>query len=323
MTLSLLQQTLAPTTRDNYNAAWRRYLIFCREHSLQATPLVENNLMLFATHVSRTSSYNNVKRHLCAIKHFNIALGINNEPPNFPRLYLLTRAIRRTERQKHRRPQRKPITPRELHILRSFLLQSSYGPEDKVMLWAAFLIAFFGFLRASEYVSPTIKQFDQETTLLVTDVLPTKNQIQIRIKASKTDPFRHGCSIRYARTNDMLCPVSATLKLLQIHPTKQGPLFTFNDGTYLTRRRLNQILNIALPSPDAKQSQTSSHSFRIGAATTAAAAGFPKWLIQQLGRWNSDCFRLYLQVPDSTIEHVTQTLGSTLTAQNTWDPDLC
>jgi len=34
----------------------------------------------------------------------------------------------------------------------------------------------------------------------------------------------------------------------------------------------------------------SSHSFEIGAASTAAAAGIPDWKIQALGRWSSDCY---------------------------------
>ena len=36
------------------------------------------------------------------------------------------------------------------------------------------------------------------------------------------------------------------------------------------------------------------HSFRIGVASTAAAAGLPDWLIKVLGRWSSDCHQLYI-----------------------------
>ena len=324
LTCSLIQATLAPNTRASYNSAWNHYLQFCRELHLQSTPLVESNLMLFAAHISKTSSYANVKRHLCAIKHFNIFFGLSTQQPTFPRLYLLTRAIRRTERQKHRKPRREPITPRQLHQLRSFLEESCYTMADRQMLWAAFLVAFFGFLRASEFVAPTVKTYDSDSTLLVSDITipPTANVAHIRIKTSKTDPFRHGCIVRLARTNSTLCPVTALTTLLSSHPTSSGPLFTFRDGSYLTRRRLNRILQLALPSPVASQQRTSSHSFRIGAATTAAAAGYPRWLIQRLGRWNSDCFRIYLQVPDSTISNVAQNMNRTLdTSDDTWDPD--
>jgi hypothetical protein len=40
-----------------------------------------------------------------------------------------------------------------------------------------------------------------------------------------------------------------------------------------------------------------SHSFRIGAATTAWAKGFSEEQIQQMGRWNSEAFKKYIRIP--------------------------
>ena len=39
------------------------------------------------------------------------------------------------------------------------------------------------------------------------------------------------------------------------------------------------------------------HSFKIGAATTAAALGFPPNLIQALGRWSSEAYKAYIKRP--------------------------
>ena len=49
--------------------------------------------------------------------------------------------------------------------------------------------------------------------------------------------------------------------------------------------------------------QYSSHTFWIGAATTAAAAGLPVWLIKNLGRWSSDAYLSYIhqQLPIAII----------------------
>ena len=266
--------------------------------------------MLFVSSLSNTST-SNIKSHLAAIKHHIILHGYHQEIPPLPRLYMLTRAIKRSSGHT-KRPARSPITVLLLHQLHKHLTNSTFNILDQTMLWAAFLTAFFGFLRSSEYVSPTISKFN-DTTLLRSDIQIINRRVHMNLKASKTDPFRHGCTIRLAPTNTSLCPTTAIINYLNIHPTNTGPLFTYSDGTYLTRRRLNKIINTALPT----NNPVSSHSFRIGAATTAAAAGFPRWLIQQLGRWNSDCFRTYIRIPDNTIDHVSTSLTGQYNISNT------
>lgn len=315
---TLMQNTLAPSTKSSYQRAFHKYQQFCLLHHLQAAPIIEYNLMLYVSQLSIASSPSNIKTHLAAIKHHVVILGFHSELPPLPRLYMLTRAIKREYGTKHNKPPRLPITITSLGILKQYI-SIHYSYHDQIMLWAAFTTAFFGFLRSSEYTAPTAKQFDPSQTLLISDLSQTNGRILINVKASKTDPFRHGCYIRLSPTHSEVCPVSALNKLYSIH-SKQGPLFTFQDQTFLTRRRLNNILKKALPSRG-NQGATSSHSFRIGAATTAAAAGFPKWLIQHLGRWNSDCFRTYIRIPDQTIDTVAKSLSTTMSSSITFDPD--
>lgn len=38
-------------------------------------------------------------------------------------------------------------------------------------------------------------------------------------------------------------------------------------------------------------------TFRVGAASTAAAVGLPDWLIKIMDRWSSDWYQLYIRTP--------------------------
>ena len=65
-----------------------------------------------------------------------------------------------------------------------------------------------------------------------------------------------------------------------------------------------------------------SHSFRIGAATTAAAAGLPAWMIKSLGRWSSNAYLSYIHCQPSRTLAIHHLLAHTdASNQPEWDPD--
>ena len=187
------------------------------------------------------------------------------------------------------------------------------------MLWSAMLCAFFGFLRISEFTAARAKSFCKNDTLCITDVTSiNNNNYAIQIKTSKTDPFRVGVQVRISANQSVLCPVQALRKHLSNCPQYSRPLFVFNNGHYLTRQSFSKVLQELLP----EHNNLSTHSFRIGAATTAAAMGLPRWLIKSLGRWNSDCFRQYIRIPQETFNKVSTSLVQQSGIGQTFDPDL-
>ena len=138
------------------------------------------------------------------------------------------------------------------------LFNSSKIYEDKLMLWSAMLTAFFGFLQVSEYTSTFVKSYDPCTTLCYEDVVFKDKQIDINIRASKTDPFQAGSVIRLASNNLWLCPFRALWQYMVVHPSNTGPLFVFQCGKYLTRKDISNSLQQLLPNTQG----LSSHSFR-------------------------------------------------------------
>ena len=255
---------------------------------------------------------------MAAIKHSITIQGYPSDFKSYNRLYLLIRGIKRSEGKKFSLPKRRPITPNILQIIQENLFNSSRIYEDKLMIWAAIISAFFGFLRVSEYTSTHKSKFDPSTTLLFEDVNIENDIANINIKASKTDPFRQGVTVRLAANNTPLCPVQALRRYMAIHPTKSGPLFRFQNQTFLTRKDVNNIL---VDTTDGL-ANTTSHSLRIGAATTAAAMGCPRWLIMSLGRWSSDCFRRYIRISNHTMINTSHILANCDNPiKHTFDPN--
>ena len=86
-----------------------------------------------------------------------------------PLLHLLLRGIKRTLGLTSR--QRLPITMTLLRQIKEELARApDYLPTDKLMLWSAFTLAFYGFLRSSEFTSPSASQFNPLVHLSTTDV---------------------------------------------------------------------------------------------------------------------------------------------------------
>ena len=118
--------------------------------------------------------------------------------------------------------------------------------RDKAMLWAVALTCFFGFLRGGEICVPSDKVFDKGAHLSPADVsVDDKHNpsvMCIRIKASKTEPFRQGCNVFMGKTGKALCPVAAMLAYLVVRQGgTEGPLFKFADGKPLTRETRCQV----------------------------------------------------------------------------------
>ena len=128
------------------------------------------------------------------------------------------------------------------------------------------------------------------------------------IKQSKTDPFRQGVEVFLGRTDAAICPVRALVQYIVVRYPSPGPLFVLQSGTLLTRAYLVSHLQAALRRADLDDAQCNGHSFRIGAATTAAAQGLEDSRIQTLGRWRSDAYKTYIKIPRTELANVSRLL---------------
>ena len=159
---------------------------------------------------------------------------------------------------------------------------------------------------ASQY-DPTIHLSDGDVR--VNDTVRPEF-LEVHIKASKTDPFRQGVRVYLGKSGADVCPVAAILAYMVSRGVQPGPFFIFADGRPLTRERFVMAVRSALQSQGLEASSYAGHSFRIGAATTAAHNGVPDSLIKTMGRWESSAYTLYIRTPRQTLCLVARSLMS-------------
>ena len=196
---------------------------------------------------------------------------------------------------------RKISCTQRVKSLKTSLRHSKLLIQDQYMLWAAFTLAFFGFLKSAEFCSPATSRFSALHTLLRSNITVHSSHLNVHVKVSKADPFHNGSNLIIHATGSSICPVRAMTKYLNTTTHYNKPLFIFCNGSYLTHNSLTSILRALLGRVSSETSRYSSHSFRIGAATTAAAANVPDWLIKVMGNWASDAYQVYIKTGHESL----------------------
>ena len=185
------------------------------------------------------------------------------------------------------------------------LLSKQPHSYTTIMIWAACCLAFFDFLRISEFTIPDNDQYDESCHLSFNSIsVDNPQQLRISIKQSKTDPYCKGVNIFLGTTGDSVCPVKGILPYLAIRGDHKGSLFILEDGRYLTQQHFSSTLEGLLKQLHINTHCYNIHSFWIGAATTARQANVPDSLIKMMGRWKSDAYLSYIRTPPQELAKV-------------------
>ena len=211
-----------------------RFCQLANRYSANGTSLSadEWTLCLFSTCLAKDLKVASIKVDLSAVRALHTEQGYANPMSDCLRLQRVLKGIKRCQGASP--DTRLPITPA---ILRSIFRHLNMTVYDDVLFWAACCLAYFGFLRSSEFTVPNVNAFPPYLHLSVNDITVDRwvdpSQIQVNIKVSKTDPFRHGCIIALGQGRSPLCPVEAVLSYLPIRGGASGPLFVRTNGVPL------------------------------------------------------------------------------------------
>jgi len=155
------------------------------------------------------------------------------------------------------------------------------------MLLAAYCLGLYGFLRAGEFT--TLRSFDPSTHVAVSDVqadtLVNPTCFKIRIKYSKTKPFRMACDIYVGCGSGSICPVPAIGHFPALRGAASGPLCRYADGRPLSWQQLS--------------SSVLSYTRQVTLA---------RILIKTLAQWSSDAYQLYICTPTCSLTQLSSQL---------------
>ena len=302
---SFLTQGLAPSTRHSYASSQAQFISFCRQlgklhPSGLPCPADEWTLCLFVTFLARTMiKHSSIKVYLSGVRALHIDHGFPDPLINCLRLQRVVCGITRCQGSSS--SSRLPITDDLMLVIWQSL---DLHLPDHCMFWAACSLGYFGFLRASEFTVPNLPSFSSSLHLGVQDISvdspSAPSCMRVRIKGSKTDPFRKGCFIHIGVGRRPLCAVRAVMNYLALRGDAPGPLFLLQNGQPLSRNILTDWLRQIMAAAWVP-GNFSSHSFRIGAATVAARNRVPDHLIQSMGRWSSNAYQLYIRTPAEAL----------------------
>lgn len=297
---SLLEASLKSSTRNQYHSGWSHYEGFCTAYELDPFDASEAQMCCFLAwmylhpSIKAFSTYN---KYLTGVASTFIESGLPDPSKNRPILTKCKRGLRRLVGTA--RKERLPVTIALLRRLRKhWSLSTTNGRNSYRMA----IVAVNGCFRLGELASSAN---NLGTVPLRSDFsLVAPNVRSIFLRTSKVDPFGAGSTIFLAQNSSSTCPVRHVDRLEYKDLRSGAPLFQTNSGSALKASMVISYLRRALAALNLPISSFSGHSFRKGGVQTLVEMGASEADIKALGRWTSDCWKLYVTWPISRFTHL-------------------
>ena len=230
------------------------------------------------------------KAYVSALRSLHLQYNYSTSAFDDPRIDLVLKGGKRIHGEGARRI-RLPLTSEIL----SRLVQYIPNDRDDINLKAAFCVTFAGFLRSDEFMWEIWDSSSSQSYLARNHVKFNKDgSVTLTLPASKTDPYRRDTPIQLSQSSSLLCPVRALSTLFRTQPgSPDNPLFSRMFGSFIRSYVIDKVKELLLRA-GINSANFSGHSFRKGAAVSAAARGISKENIKLLGRWRSDAVDVYI-----------------------------
>lgn len=307
---SQLQLHLLRGWRDNtllsYNAAVKKFKLFLREQGMLpwTLPACPNDIYNFCFWAGRVESAsqaqdiasNSLKKYLYGVQAWHTYHDRPYPCVADSRVKVLLRACGRQDALTPMRPLKMAVQLPHLLLLYHAWINGS--EEDHAALDCVWW-HFWGMMRLAEVT------YDHRSgkpawinSVLYGDVSqspPPSSSLTLSIRGAKTAKAGVAQSVLLNAQPNVLCPVEAIKRRLLHMESATDALFSFGKAPRLNLTRSQLVNKCSRVGISHGHLGLSGHSFRVGGALLRAALGVPHDQIKQLGRWMSDCYKLYLR----------------------------
>lgn len=211
--------------------------------------------------------------------------------PALTSFFQVTQVLKGLKKSRPSLDNRRPISIPILIDLLQILQDVCSSNFESLLFKAAFSIAFFGALRLGEFTAANRNAF---SFLRFSHVQFDVGSVRLFLSRSKSSQVGQWFSLS-SSPNEAICPVFHVRNYLLVRPLSNDSFFIHEDLSSLTRYQFSAVLASCLKRLNLSGYQFSSHSFRIGAATTADSIGFSESKVKKVDRWGSNRYKLYVR----------------------------
>lgn len=284
---------MAPSTMQSYERGIRSFYEYHSQIKTSPSwPFLTHEICNFVVYLFTLKlSQATIKAYLSGIGFFHKIYGFDDPTQNFLVKKLLEGVVRSNGRHKDTRL---PITRPILKMAIRSLAVVCHSKYEETLFKSAFSLAFHGLLRIGELAN---SNGEKRHVLQTSDISFEGNTLKVHLHSSKTDQLGQGSLIKLQPQNDSeICPCVLIKDYILCRPINPGPLFCHFNGSAITRYQFVSVLKKALSACGVDTRRYSSHSLRIGMASTLAKEGVPESRIMELGRWKSGAYKNYLRL---------------------------
>ncbi len=144
--------------------------------------------------------------------------------------------------------------------------------------------------------------------------------MQVKLKCPKENQTGKAVIVELYETKGTLCPVKAFERWhARAAVAEDLPLFRDSNGHPVTGKFMNKWLKARLSKfVNYEEGKYSSHSFRIGLASTMAEKGTSTQDIMEAGRWSSKAYESYVKLPQTKRAAAARTIRDIVMQVKEW-----